>query len=157
MKSQRHLKILEIIAERNVETQEELTRLLREQGFGATQATVSRDIKELRLVKVAAGKNEGDATNYKYAVNPSRDDTDFRLSTKLKSVLSDSITKLDYAGNIAVIRTYAGMASACGAAIDAMNMAEILGSVAGDDTIIVVMRTEDDAREFIKKLSKSVR
>lgn len=161
MKAQRHLKILELIEKNDIETQDELTNLLNESGFKATQATVSRDIKELRLVKVVAspdlsGKSGTDA-KYKYAVNGSGESQNLKLGARFRAILSKTTVKSDYAGNIVVIHTYAGMAQACGAAIDAMHSESIVGTVAGDDTIMIVMRTEHDAEEFSKKIVQDLK
>ena len=161
MKAQRHLKILELIEKNDIETQDELTNLLNENGFKATQATVSRDIKELRLVKVVAasdmlGKNGADA-KYKYAVNSSGDGADSKLGAKFRAILSEATVKSDYAANIVVIHTYAGMAQACAAAIDAMHADTIVGTVAGDDTIMIVMRTESAAEDFSRKIAQDVK
>ncbi len=157
MKSKRHLKILEIIANNDIETQEELTTHLKQSGIDATQATVSRDIKELRLVKVALDGKNGDRTRYKYSVNSGNAEHEIKLSAKFKAILTETTMKTDFAGNIVVIKTYAGMAQACAAAIDAMSMSNIVGSVAGDDTVLIVMRTAEDAAEFAKKLSVGIK
>ncbi len=150
MKSLRHEKILEIIAKHDVETQEELTEYLKNDGFAVTQATVSRDIKALRLIKVAVGNTA--ENKYKYSVNNSRNEADSVLGAKFKAILGQSVISIDYAGNLLVVKTYAGMANACGAALDSMNIKNILGTIAGDDTILVVMRSEEDAAEFAKKI-----
>ena len=157
MKAERHAKILELIKSQSVETQEDLTALLRGQGFNATQATVSRDIKELGLVKVAVkGKNRKD-TIYKYAVNSSRSDIDSRLTAKFRNILAETIVKMSPAGQLVVLKTYAGMAQAAGAAIDALNSASIIGCIAGDDTLLVVMSDEEQASDFVRRLSKSIK
>ena len=157
MKAKRHLKILEIIANNDIETQEELTSHLKLAGIEATQATISRDIKDLRLVKVALNGKSAEGTRYKYSVNSSDEEHEIKLSAKFKAILNETTVKTDYAGNIVVIKTYAGMAQACAAAIDAMSMSNIVGSVAGDDTILIVMRTAEDAKEFAKKLSLGIK
>lgn len=154
MKSLRHEKILEIIAKYDVETQEELTEYLKNEGFAVTQATVSRDIKALRLIKVAAGTDGGADNRYKYSVNTSKDEVDSALGAKFKAILGHAIVSCDYAGNLVVMKTYAGMAQASAAAIDSMNIDNILGTIAGDDTILVVVRTEDEAEELVKKIEK---
>ncbi len=154
MKSLRHEKILEIIAKYDVETQEELTEYLKNEGFAVTQATVSRDIKALRLIKVAAGSDGGVDNRYKYSVNTSKDEVDSALGAKFKAILGHAIVSCDYAGNLVVMKTYAGMAQASAAAIDSMNIDNVLGTIAGDDTILVVVRTEDEAEELVKKIEK---
>lgn len=154
MKSLRHEKILEIIAKYDVETQEELTEYLKNEGFAVTQATVSRDIKALRLIKVAAGADGGVDNRYKYSVNTSKDEVDSALGAKFKAILGHAIVSCDYAGNLVVMKTYAGMAQASAAAIDSMSIDNVLGTIAGDDTILVVVRTEDEAEELVKKIEK---
>ena len=158
MKTLRHEKILEIISKYDIETQEELTEYLNKEGFAVTQATVSRDIKSLRLIKVAA-KNDGKSSDnrYKYSVNSYREENDSALGVKFKSILGHSVMNIDSAGNLLVIKTYAGMAQASAAAIDAMNIDDILGTIAGDDTILVVVRTESEAHDFAKKIEKLIR
>ena len=153
MKSLRHGKILEIISKYDVETQEELTEYLRSEGFAVTQATVSRDIKALRLIKIAA-QPEGGEHKYKYAVNKTGDDNSNVPEAKFRTILGHALVSVDYAGNLVVIKTYAGMAQASAAAIDSMNIDNILGTVAGDDTILIVMRTESEASEFVRKIEK---
>ena len=154
MKSLRHEKILEIITKYDVETQEELTEYLRNEGFTVTQATVSRDIKALRLIKVAKGSDESGDNKYKYSVNNSKDETDSVLGAKFKSILGQSVLGIDYAGNLVVVKTYAGMANASAAALDAMNIKDILGTLAGDDTILIIVRTPEEASEFAKMIEK---
>lgn len=154
MKSLRHEKIIEIISKYDVETQEELTEYLRKEGFEVTQATVSRDIKALRLIKTAVEKNKNSENKYKYSVSTLREDSDSVVGIKFKTILGHSIAGIDYAGNLVVMKTYAGMAQASAAAIDSMNINNILGTVAGDDTILIVVRTESEAAEFVEKIEK---
>ena len=147
MKTKRHAKILELISERDINTQEELLVHLKESGFDVTQATVSRDIKELRLVKtmVADGK-------YRYA--PSISDINADISTKY-AVFSQSTRSVDCAGNIVVVKCYNGMANAACAVLDAMNHDGVVGTLAGDDTIFVLLRDDHSAvvlMETIRKL-----
>ncbi len=153
MKSNRQKKILEIIESNDVETQQDLARLLGEAGFIATQATVSRDIKELRLVKVSTG---GGQAKSKYASNSVRNEIDTRFTDKFKGILSEMVIKISSAGHMVVLKTYAGMAQAACAAIDSLDLPDIVGSLAGDDTIFIVMSTESDAADFVKKLSRSI-
>lgn len=157
MKSQRQSKILELINKYDIETQEELTQYLAKNGYLSTQATISRDIKELRLVKVSTGEKNGRQTKYKYAANTLNSEIDARLGNKFRNILSEAVIKINCACNIVVLKTYAGMAQAAGAAIDALDVPTLIGSVAGDDTIIIVMATENDAVDFMKKLSKSIK
>ena len=140
MKKDRHEMIIQIIKNSAVETQEELMLRLRDAGCNVTQATVSRDIKELQLVKVV-----GKDGKYKYAVSHH---TEMRSAVKFKNILKETVIRCDYAENIVVLKTYAGMAQAAAAAIDSLQMTEIVGSVAGDDTILIVLRTKEIAREF---------
>lgn len=156
MKTKRQEKILELIAAHDVETQEELAALLKENGFVATQATVSRDIRELRLVKVSVGFRDGRQIKSKYAANSVRNELDTRFTDKFKSILSEMVVKISSAGHMVVLKTYAGMAQAACATIDSLDIPDIVGSLAGDDTIFIVMATENDAADFVKKLSKSI-
>lgn len=153
MKSLRHEKILEIISKYDVETQEELTTYLKNEGFEVTQATVSRDIKALRLIKVSADGEVGD-NRYKYSVNTTKDEVDSVLGAKFKAILGHAIVSIDCAQNLVVMKTYAGMAQASAAALDSMNIENILGTIAGDDTILIVVKTEQDALDFVKKIEK---
>lgn len=141
MKSQRQAKILEIISTKNVETQEQLLDALQQEGFRGTQATISRDIKELRIVKELT--NLG---TYRYSVAVSEIDSNF--TNRLNTIFKECVVSIDYAQNIIVIRTLPGLASAAGSAIDAMNMNSIVGTLAGDDTVMVVMRDNHAAALF---------
>ena len=141
MKSQRQAKILEIISTRNVETQEQLLDALQKEGFRGTQATISRDIKELRIVKELT--NLG---TYRYSAAANEIDSSF--TSRLNTIFRECVVSIDYAQNIIVIRTLPGLASAAGSAIDAMNTNSIVGSLAGDDTVMVVMRDNHAAALF---------
>ena len=144
MKTNRQSKIIEIIQKNEVETQDELSALLEKDGFRVTQATVSRDIRELKLTKIpTAGGRQ------KYAVIT---DAPENLSKKYERVLREGFLSMDMAQNILVIKTVSGMASAVCAAIDAMKMREIVGSIAGDDTIMCAIRTVDDTYAVMKKI-----
>ncbi|MBR5314017.1 MAG: arginine repressor [Clostridia bacterium] len=140
MKKQRQKKILELIARYNIETQDGLIEKLRGEGFDVTQATASRDIRELKLVKVSV-----DGNIYKYAESPK---DDIKISVKYRNILKETLVSIDYACNMIVLKTYSGMAQAAAAAVDNMGWNEIVGSVAGDDTIIIVMRSDESAKEF---------
>jgi transcriptional regulator of arginine metabolism len=144
MKTGRQTKILEIIKNNDVETQEELTAYLQQEGFAVTQATVSRDIRELKLTKIAM-----DNGRQKYAVI-SEGESD--LMDKYVRVLREGFLNVDMAGNLVVVKTVSGMGSAVGAAVDAMKMDKVVGSIAGDDTLLLVIRTEDDARNIVEHL-----
>lgn len=141
MKSQRQAKIMEIISAQNVETQEQLLELLQKEGFRTTQATVSRDIKELRIVKELTSLGI-----YRYTAAVAESSSTF--SSRLNTIFRECVTGFDYAQNIIVIRTLPGLASAAASAIDAMNMNLIVGSLAGDDTVMVVMRDNNAAAAF---------
>ena len=148
MKTNRQSKIIEIIQKNEVETQDELSALLEKDGFRVTQATVSRDIRELKLTKIpTAGGRQ------KYAVIT---DAPENLSKKYERVLRECFLSMDMAQNILVIKTVSGMASAVCAAIDAMKMREIVGSIAGDDTIMCAIRTVDDTYAVMKKIRRIV-
>ncbi|GEN32810.1 arginine repressor [Aneurinibacillus danicus] len=142
-KGQRHIKIREIIARNDVETQDELVDLLREAGFNVTQATVSRDIKELHLVKVPT--NDG---RYKYSLPA---DQRFNPQHKLKRTLIDSFVSIDRADNLLVMKTMPGNAHAIGALIDNLEWPEILGTICGDDTILIICRSQDYAAEMSQR------
>ena len=148
MKTNRQSKIIEIIQKNEVETQDELSALLEKDGFRVTQATVSRDIREPKLTKIptASGRQ-------KYAVIT---DAPENLSKKYERVLREGFLSMDMAQNILVIKTVSGMASAVCAAIDAMKMREIVGSIAGDDTIMCAIRTVDDTYAVMKKIRRIV-
>ncbi len=148
MKTNRQSKIIEIIQKNEVETQDELSALLEKDGFRVTQATVSRDIRELKLTKIpTAGGRQ------KYAVIT---DAPENLSKKYERVLREGFLSMDMAQNILVIKTVSGMASAVCAAIDAMKMREIVGSIAGDDTIMCAIRTVDDTYAVMKRIRRIV-
>ncbi len=146
MKERRHAKILEVIRRQDVGTQEELCRLLNSEGFPTTQATVSRDIKELKLTKVSAQGGEK-----KYIL---LSDTGEEMNEKYNRVFREGVVSIDTAQNILVIRTVSGMAMAVAAAIDAMNCREIVGSIAGDDTIMCAVRTVDETMSLMAQLRK---
>lgn len=148
MKNKRHEKIIELISTYSIETQEELAKRLNEEGFDVTQATVSRDIKKLDLVKVKAGGN-----HQKYTVNSG---IVYEHNDKFVRVLKDSITGMEQAQNILVIRTVSGMAMAAAAAIDSLKITEIIGSVGGDDTIICVCRDISGTKAAMDKINAMI-
>lgn len=154
MKTNRHSKIIELIKNEIIETQEDLTRRLCECGYDVTQATVSRDIKALKLIKVATGKDNDGGSRYRYALHQTSGGQ--VMSEKFKNLLRDVIVNAEYACNLAVIKTYAGMANAAAAAIDTMHNESIIGSVAGDDTVLIVLRNEQKAKDFIEIIKKSI-
>jgi len=141
MKSQRQAKIMEIISTRNVETQEQLLAALQEEGFRGTQATISRDIKELRIVKELTSLG-----TYRYTTSSNEVGNSF--SSRLNTIFRECVISFDYAQNIIIIRTLPGLASAAGSAIDAMNLSLVVGSLAGDDTVMIVMRDTNAAAAF---------
>ncbi|PYG86828.1 ArgR family transcriptional regulator [Ruminiclostridium sufflavum DSM 19573] len=149
MKYNRHAKILEIIDNNAIETQEELAEKLKEQGVDVTQATVSRDIKDLRLIKVLSSDGR-----YKYAT---LSHTENQISSRLTTILTEAYVSSDYANNIVVVKTLSGMAQAAASAIDSLKWEEILGSIAGDDTLIIVCRAEKIAEEIVNKFNKMIK
>ena len=143
-KNARHEKIIELVNEGSIETQSELAALLNDAGFQTTQATVSRDIKELRLEK----RSSGDRSVYYYPENKVMN------QNKYLRVFSDGFVKIDPAGNLVVIRTVSGMAMAVAAALDALEISEIVGTIAGDDTIMCATHSEKDAVAMVNKIKK---
>lgn len=148
MKTGRHARILDIIAEHQIETQDELLTRLREEGFKATQATISRDIKDLRLVKTL-----GSDGKYRY-VSASRSSTDIR--TNFSNLFSTSVDSIDVAQNLVVIKTLSGMAQAVCAALDSADYPSVVGTIAGDDTIFIACRTADLAVSLTEELKKLI-
>lgn len=146
MKSERQNKILELIQKSVIGTQEELAQALNNAGFNVTQATVSRDIRELNLTKTAMDGQ------LRYVVFQSPDDRE--LGNKFIRVLKEGFISMDMAQNILVIKTVSGMAMAVCAALDAMNWHEVIGSIAGDDTIMCAVRSVDDTVKLMEKLKK---
>lgn len=140
---------MEIITNRNVETQEQLLALLQAEGFRGTQATISRDIKELRIVKELTSLG-----TYRYTT--SSNEVAGSFSARLNTIFRECVTGFDYAQNIIVIRTLPGLASAAGSAIDAMNMSMVVGSLAGDDTVMVVMRDNNAAAAFCGEIKNLI-
>lgn len=149
MKKKRHGRIIELIQKYDIETQEELAGRLRDEGFTVTQATVSRDIRELKLTKVptAGGKQ-------KYAILKQDDG---HMGDKYIRVLRDGFATMDMAQNILVMKTVSGMAMAVAAALDAMKFKEIVGCIAGDDTIFLAVRTVEETQELMEKLNSLIR
>ncbi len=148
MKTRRQTKILELINEYEIDTQEELLRRLREDGLDVTQATVSRDIKELRLIKTLSSEGK-----YKYSTAK---DTAKDYSSKFYSLLSDSAVSINYACNLVVIKCLTGMAQAVCAAMDSMHWEGVVGTLAGDDTIFIATKNEACAEQLTVELKKMV-
>ncbi len=147
MKLQRQSKILQLIEQYDIETQMELTDYLLKCGFDTTQATVSRDIKELHLVKTTSKNGSS-----KYAVSAGQAETGF--SGRLRTIFRESVLSYDYAQNIVVIKTMPGLASAACSTLDGMHLADVVGTIAGDDTGFLVLRTTESARSFCDDLKK---
>ena len=149
MKKYRQEKLLDLITRYEIETQDELIAHLKEMGFDVTQATISRDIRELKIAKMTTGKG-----SYRYVLPKQIDPS---AGVKFSSALIDSITTVDYAQNLVVIKTYPGLASAVAGGIDRMDLVQILGCVAGDDTIMVVTRDADCAEHLAKRIHDLLR
>lgn len=141
---------MELIAENEIETQEEIARLLNESGYNVTQATVSRDLRELKLTKVTVERGR-----QKY-IELQQPGTENKMIDKYVRILQNGFVSVDNAMNIIVIRTVAGMAMAVAAALDALHIDGIVGSIAGDDTIMCAVRTLKDTENVIKKLRKII-
>ena len=146
MKNKRQNKILELISEREIGTQEELAALLKEAGFRVTQATISRDIRELRITKMPIEKGR-----QRY-VSIQRDDPTDTDRERYKRILKDAIVSMDTAQNILVVRTNAGMAMAVAAAIDGIRFSSIVGSLAGDDTVFLAVKSKEEAEMILRRI-----
>lgn len=142
MKTDRHTRIIELVSEKNIETQEELAELLKQEGFKVTQATVSRDIRQLKLVKVSLKNGK-----QKYALNNNHAEDAY--SEKCIRILKEAYISMDNAQNILVIKTVSGMAMAAAAAVDSMKLPGCVGTIAGDDTIMVAVKTVDDTHKLM--------
>ncbi len=152
MKVKRQSAIVELINSRDIETQEELVALLREAGFPITQATISRDIRELKLSKVTTADGR-----QKYAQTSNIDKGQTQDMGKFSRLLKDAVVSVDVAGNLLVIKTNAGMAMAVAAAIDAMPLHDIVGSLAGDDTVFCAVRTQEAAERTLQTVKNSLK
>lgn len=146
MKRQRHEVVVDLINKYDIETQEELAAYLKEEGFEVTQATVSRDIRELKLSKIATGNGK-----QKYIILKNDDS---HLGDKYIRVLRDGFVSMNMAQNILVIKTVQGMAMAVAAALDAMKFSEIVGCIAGDDTIMAAIKSTDETKVVIDKINE---
>jgi len=149
MKGRRQKKILEIIAKETISTQGELVEALQRSGFNVTQATVSRDIKELRLVKIARGDNQ-------YAYGLPKGQVPMKDESRLRRLFRDAVLHIDYSENIVVIHTLPGNANSVCSLLDAVGWPELLGAVAGDDTIIIVVRSKELVPKVMERLNKIV-
>ena len=145
MKNDRQTRILEIIEREPIDTQEQLQQRLLEEGITCTQATISRDIKELHLIKELTSYG-----TYRYAVSERKASLNF--AGRLRNIFKEGVTSFDVAQNIVVIKTMPGLASAAGAAIDGMEIEDLVGSLAGDDTAILIMRTNEAAELFCEEI-----
>ena len=150
MKSKRQEEILRIIEEVDVETQDQLLEQLRLRGVTSTQATISRDIKELHLIKELTGYG-----TYKYVVSERK--TSLNFAGRLRTIFKEGVTSFDVAQNIVVVKTMPGLASAACAAVDGMEIPDLVGSLAGDDTALLIMRTNEAAAEFCNEIHKMVK
>ncbi len=150
MKARRQMKIIEAVRNNLIETQEELARHLSKEGIGVTQATISRDIKDLNLIKTPTGDGR-----YRYSIPDNQQS--LLASEKLKRLFSNCCLSLDYSDNIVVIRTLTGTAPGVGEAVDALRIPEVLGTVAGDNTVILVVRDADAALNVMEALSSLIR
>ena len=146
MKADRQAEILRIIENEEIETQEDLANRLRALGYKVTQATVSRDIKELRLIKI-----NGQQSDYRYA-KPGRHE--LKANDRMIRLLSDSTLSVDYAGQIVVVKTLSGSANVAAEAIDTMNWEEALGTIAGDNTIFIAVRSENDTAVIAERIRR---
>lgn len=147
LKTKRQELIVDLIQRQNIETQEELAEALRNMGFQVTQATVSRDIKELHLIKAASADN-----GYKYALPEKKENG---LNDKLIRILTDSLVSVDYAGHMIVVKTLSGSANIAAEALDTLKWPEILGTIAGDNTIFIVVRSGQDAAAIADRIRKT--
>ena len=147
MKTGRQKKILELISEKNIETQEQLLKELHDCGYKSTQATVSRDIKELRIVKSLDG-----LSGYRYSV-PHKHEGD-RFDARFRVIFRECVTSIDCAQNLIVIKTMPSLGAAAGANIDALHMPSVVGTLSGDDTTLVIMRDNESAMDFCDEIHR---
>lgn len=146
MKSKRHSKIIEIITQKDIETQEELAQELKDAGFDVTQATVSRDIKSLKLIKTQDQRGR-----YRYSII--KNDTS-GITDKLTSILTNTVTNAENVNNMVIVKTLTGSASAAAEAIDNLGLGEVAGTIAGDNTIFIVVRDEEKASAMVYNIQK---
>ena len=151
MKSARHQTILKLIEEYPIDRQEELLRHLRNEGFDVTQATVSRDIRELRLVKTASGDG-----GYRYVSAAAANNKAPHSSNRFEMIFRESVLKVDAAGNLVMVKCFSGMANAACEVFDAMHWDHVVGTLSGDDTFLILMRSETAARDMCVRLSTYV-
>lgn len=149
MKSNRQEKILQLIAEKSIETQEQLIQALAECGYKSTQATISRDIKELRIIKTLDGRG-----GYRY-VAAAKNERE-KLDSRFRVIFRECVTHIDCAQNLIVVKTMPGLGAAAGANIDALHMPAVIGTLSGDDTTLVIMRDNKSAMEFCEEIQKMI-
>ena len=149
MKGERHNKILELIQQHAIDRQEDLLRYLKEAGFQVTQATVSRDIRELHLVKVAAGGGQ-----YRYVSAAAASSQQLHSPGRFEMIFRESVLKIDYAGHTVLVKCFSGMANAACAALDSMHWEGVVGTLSGDDTFLIICRTESHAISLVTELKK---
>lgn len=150
MKNDRQRRILEIVEREPIDTQEQIQQRLQEQGITCTQATISRDIKQMHLVKEPMGQGR-----YRYTVSSQRNR--LNVADKLRSIFRESIVSVDYAQNIVVIKTMPGLANAAAAALDSMSVPDMVGTLAGDDTAILVMKDIEAAKGFCDEIHEMLK
>ncbi len=144
MKGQRHIKIREIITHQDIETQDDLVEALRQAGFQVTQATVSRDIKELLLIKIPT-----DDGRYKYSLPT---DQRYNPVQKLKRALVDNFLQIDFTNNLVLMKCLPGTANSIASLVDSMEWPQIMGTISGDDTMLIICRTESDSQKVIEQI-----
>ena len=149
MKTSRQGVILEIIAEQDIETQGQLLEALEARGVQSTQATVSRDIKELRIIKTLDGLG-----SYRYSVSHKNEGSKF--AARFRVIFRECVTSLDYAQNLVVVKTMPGLGAAAGANIDALHMPSVVGTLSGDDTTLVIMRDAESAMDLCQEIRKMI-
>lgn len=150
MKNARHAKILELIEQQSIDKQEELLLRLREAGFSVTQATVSRDIRELHLVKTATGDG-----SFRYVSSFNREKTRHQPS-RFETIFREAVLKTDYSGNIVMVKCYTGMANAACEVFDSMVWKDVVGTLSGDDTFIVLTRGEEASEILCGQLRQHI-
>ena len=148
MRSQRQQMIMKLVSEKHIDTQESLQAELAKKGFSVTQATVSRDIKELSLIKTIAPDG-----SYRYSIPSLKKSGMQEGGSAVLSFISESVSSVDYAGNTVVVKCLSGMAQAVCAKLDDTGLDNVVGTLAGDDTIFILMRTESDAQRLLKELN----
>ncbi|MBR5721671.1 MAG: arginine repressor [Clostridia bacterium] len=150
-KSRRHSKIIEIVRNEQIETQDELTAKLNREGFSATQATVSRDIKELQLVKILTSENR-----YRYALPSKSTPSQPLLPSKFLGIIREGLISVEQAQNLVVVKCYSGMAQGVCAAIDSLEREGVVGSIAGDDTIFLATRDSSSAKKIVDNIKETL-